>query len=114
MHSSVKMTSLNCSSSSKHLFTQTTLFSLLASLIAWQYLGVVKVQPSSLRALAIVLLLYVTFSSPNVSASSFFKSPAWNHGYDRLKEEQLLAIEKFMTGSDVFVSLPTGFGKLLI
>ena len=28
-------------------------------------------------------------------------------GYDRLKEEQLSAIEKFI---DVFVSLPTGFG----
>ena len=31
-----------------------------------------------------------------------------------MKEEQLLAIEKFVTGSDVFVSLATGFGKLLI
>ena len=37
-----------------------------------------------------------------------------NHGYERLKEEQLLAIEKFVTGSDVFVSLPMGFGKSLI
>ena len=32
----------------------------------------------------------------------------------RLKEEQLLAIEKFVTGSDVFVSPATGFGKPLI
>ena len=39
---------------------------------------------------------------------------ARNHGYERLKEEQLLAIEKFVSGSDVFVSLPTGFGKSLI
>ena len=39
---------------------------------------------------------------------------ARNHGYERLKEEQLLAIEKFVTGSDVFVSLATGFGKPLI
>ena len=36
---------------------------------------------------------------------------ARNHGYERLKEEKLLAIQKFLTGSDVFVSLPTGFGK---
>ena len=39
---------------------------------------------------------------------------ARNHGYKRFKEEQFLAIEKFVTGSDVFVSLPTGFGKSLI
>ena len=31
--------------------------------------------------------------------------------YDRLKEEQLSAIEKFVSGQDVFVSLPTGFRK---
>ena len=36
------------------------------------------------------------------------------HGYERSKEEQLLAIETFVTRSDVFVSLPTGFGKSLI
>ena len=42
------------------------------------------------------------------------RKAARNHGYDQLKEEQLLALEKFVTGSDVFVSLPTGFGKSLI
>ena len=36
---------------------------------------------------------------------------AREHGYKRLKEEQLLAIYKFVTGSDVFVSVLTGFGK---
>ena len=35
-----------------------------------------------------------------------------NHGYDRLKE--LLAIEKLVTGSEVFVSQPMDFGKSLI
>ena len=39
---------------------------------------------------------------------------ARNHGYECLKEEQLLAIEKFVTGSDVFVSLAMVFGKPLI
>ena len=34
------------------------------------------------------------------------------HGYERLKEEKLSAIEKFVCGQDVFVSLPTGFGKI--
>ena len=33
------------------------------------------------------------------------------HGYESLKEEQLLAIEEFVSGRDVFVSLPTGFVK---
>ena len=36
------------------------------------------------------------------------------HGYDRLKEEQLSAIEKFVSGQDDFVSLPTGFGQSVI
>ena len=31
-----------------------------------------------------------------------------------LKEEQLVAVEQFVSGKDVFVSLPTGFGKSLI
>ena len=34
--------------------------------------------------------------------------------YNRLKEEQLSAIEKFVSGQDVFVSLPTGFRKSVI
>ena len=31
-----------------------------------------------------------------------------------LKDKQVEAIERFCEGSDVFVSLPTGFGKSLI
>ena len=49
VHLSVKLTSPNCSSSSRHLFTHGTLFSLFASQMAWQYLAVV--QPSSFRAI---------------------------------------------------------------
>ena len=37
-----------------------------------------------------------------------------DHGYQFLKEEQFSAIERFVSGKDVFVSLPTGFGKSLI
>ena len=32
----------------------------------------------------------------------------------RLKDKQLEAILSFMSGNDVFVSLPTGYGKSLI
>ena len=39
---------------------------------------------------------------------------AKEHGYEKLKEEQLLAIDEFVSEKDVFVSLPTGFGKSLI
>ncbi len=34
-------------------------------------------------------------------------------GYDSLKAEQELAITSFIRGNDVFVSLPTGYGKSL-
>ena len=34
-------------------------------------------------------------------------------GYHNLRESQALAIEKFLSGRDVFVSLPTGSGKSL-
>ena len=36
---------------------------------------------------------------------------ARGHAYECLREEQLSAIEKFVSGQDAFVSLPTGFGK---
>ena len=39
---------------------------------------------------------------------------AKEHGYEKLTEEQLLTIDEFVSGKDVFVSLPTGFGKSLI
>ena len=39
---------------------------------------------------------------------------AMNHGFESLKDEQLSAIGKFVSGKDIFVSLPTGFGKSLI
>ena len=35
---------------------------------------------------------------------------ATTHGYEGLKEEQLLAIQDFVWGKDVFVSLSSGFG----
>ena len=35
-------------------------------------------------------------------------------GYDALKEKQKEALHHFISGRDVFVSLPTGYGKSLI
>ena len=34
-------------------------------------------------------------------------------GFQRLKQEQVQAVVEFVRGRDVFVSLPTGFGKSL-
>lgn len=34
-------------------------------------------------------------------------------GYQHLKEEQKLALKSFIGGRDVFVCLPTGYGKTL-
>ena len=35
-------------------------------------------------------------------------------GFDKLKPKQSEAIESFVSGKDVFVSLPTGYGKSII
>jgi len=35
-------------------------------------------------------------------------------GFDQLKTKQSEAIEAFVSGKDVFVSLPTGYGKSII
>ena len=35
-------------------------------------------------------------------------------GYEQVKPEQWTAIKAFVSGVDVFVALPTGFGKSLI
>ena len=35
-------------------------------------------------------------------------------GYDRVKPEQMTAIEAFISGIDMFVTSPTGFGKSLL
>ena len=35
-------------------------------------------------------------------------------GFEAIKPEQLTAVESVLTGKDVFVSVPTGFGKSLM
>ena len=35
-------------------------------------------------------------------------------GYEDLKDKQMEAMCSFLNGNDVFVSLPTGFGKTII
>ena len=42
------------------------------------------------------------------------KTAAERLGFKRLKEKQVEAIKAFISGKDVFVSLPTGCGKSLI
>ena len=41
-------------------------------------------------------------------------SAAFYLGYDNLKDEQKSVITKFVSGSDVFAILPTGFGKVFV
>ena len=35
-------------------------------------------------------------------------------GFDKLKDKQIEAVRHFIEGKDVFVSLPTGYGKSII
>ena len=35
-------------------------------------------------------------------------------GFEKLKDKQVKAVKAFVSGSDVFVSLPTGYGKSVI
>ena len=45
--------------------------------------------------------------------SECFREAAKSLGYDRLKPEQERVLSEFMSGKDVFVALPTGYGKSL-
>ena len=45
------------------------------------------------------------------SCSSYVAAEA---GYNNLKQEQVKAVVEFVRGSDIFVSLPTGYSKSLI
>ena len=47
------------------------------------------------------------------SLTDIARSAASSLGYSSLKPEQELAISSFMEGKDVFISLPTGYGKSL-
>ena len=52
----------------------------------------------------------------SISTSEFrriFLSVIQNMGYDRPTDDQREAVETFVIGKDVFVSLPTGSGKSL-
>ena len=48
-----------------------------------------------------------------VQELSTVRRAAASLGYPQLKEEQELAILSFVGGNDVFISLPTGYGKSL-
>lgn len=47
------------------------------------------------------------------STIEIIRGVAFSFGYPVLKKEQEQAILSFVTGEDVFVSLPTGYGKSL-
>ena len=45
---------------------------------------------------------------------SVIRAAAVSLGYNALKTEQEQALEAFSRGKDIFVSLPTGFGRLQV
>ena len=45
---------------------------------------------------------------------TFIDQAAQSLGYEELKRQQKDAILQFISGKDVFVALPTGYGKSLI
>ncbi len=49
----------------------------------------------------------------STSKLEIIRKTAHSLGYSNLKKEQEEAIQGFISGSDVFVSLPTGYGKSL-
>ena len=58
-----------------------------------------------LRALSMATTL------TSISLEDIARSAASSLGYTSIKPEQEQAISSFMEGNDVFVSLPTGYGK---
>ncbi len=52
-------------------------------------------------------------SNDDDTLKSLIGSAAMSLGYKELKDEHTLSIMEFLKGKDVFVSLPTGFGKSL-
>ena len=52
-------------------------------------------------------------AGPDLDLLATVRKAASSLGYPLLREEQELAILSFVSGNDVFVSLPTGYGKSL-
>ena len=50
-------------------------------------------------------------SRPSMYVKSALRAIGTCHGYAEIKEKQMDAILAFVSGKDVFVSLPTGYGK---
>ena len=51
--------------------------------------------------------------SVTVPLTATLQAAAWQMGYSALRKHQIEAVSLFMSGRDVFVSLPTGSGKSL-
>lgn len=78
VHSSVKITFWNCSSSSRCRFTQSILSCLFASLMAWQYLAVHGGMSSPNHSVLLKLSsLCITLSSPNLSRRTLHQLRIW-------------------------------------
>ena len=58
-------------------------------------------------------LICKSLTTPAVDLEDIITAAAANLGYPAVKEEQRQAITAFVSGKDVFVALPTGYGKSL-
>ena len=55
----------------------------------------------------------LTLTVPLVSVKQAITQSVKELGYDQLTDDQAEALHKFISGRDIFVSLPTGSGKSL-
>lgn len=53
-------------------------------------------------------------SGARMDSATIITESALQLGFDALKDKQMEAVSTFISGSDTFVSLPTGYGKSII
>lgn len=60
------------------------------------------------------MVQFTELTLPKLAVAALTKGLVTSVGFSNLKPKQVDAIDAFLKGHDVFVSLPTGYGKSLI